>query len=150
MTDARMTNARVPDVPERVFVARVPLRWADIDSLGHVNNVIFLRLLEEARVQFMEGLRPTGEHGYGALAARHEIDYLRPLHYSTQPVEIRTWIERIGTASFTCAYVVVDPSGDVVCAAKSVIVAIEAASGRPAPLPGTMRARLREFSTDQA
>ena len=140
--------SRVPVVPDPVHVARVPLRWGDMDSLGHVNNVIFLRLLEEARVQFFAGLRPTGEHGYGVLAARHEIDYLRQLHYSSQPVEIPLWIERIGTASFTTAYVVRDPAGDVVCAAKTVIVSIDAATGAAVPIPDGMRARLLPYLAD--
>lgn len=138
-------SSRVPAVPERVFTVRVPLRWGDMDSLGHVNNVIFLRLLEEARVQFFIGLPQTWEHGFGVLAARHEIDYLRPLLYSAEPVEIRLWIERIGTSSFTVAYVVVDPAGEVVCAAKTVIVSIEAATGRAVPMPQPLRERAEAY-----
>jgi acyl-CoA thioester hydrolase len=136
---------RVPAVPERVFTARVPLRWGDMDSLGHVNNVIVLRLLEEARVQFFVGLPPTGEHGFGVLAARHEIDYLKPLHYSAEPVEIRLWVERVGTSSFTVSYVVVDPAGEVVCAAKTVIVSIESATGRAVSIPQQLRKRAEEY-----
>lgn len=30
-----------------------PLRWSDMDAFGHVNNVVFLRYLEEARIDFM-------------------------------------------------------------------------------------------------
>ncbi len=136
---------RAPSVPDRYFTAHVPLRWGDMDSLGHVNNVIFLRLLEEARVQFFAGMRPTAEHGYGVLAARHEIDYLRQLHYSTDPVEIRLWVERLGTSSCTVAYVVLDPAGTQVCGAKTVIVAIDAASGSPAPMPESFRSRLQPY-----
>jgi acyl-CoA thioester hydrolase len=138
--------SRVPVVPPRVFVARVPLRWGDLDSLGHVNNVIFLRLLEEARVQLFAELLPLPEHSVGVLAARHEIDYLRPLHYSAEPVEVRLWVERIGTSSATFAYVMTAPDGEAVCAAKTVIVSIEPASGRAVPVPETVRARLQQFA----
>lgn len=37
---------------------RCPLRWSDMDSFGHVNNVVFLRYLEEARIDFMFRLAP--------------------------------------------------------------------------------------------
>jgi acyl-CoA thioester hydrolase len=140
--------SRAPAVPDRVFTARVPLRWADMDALGHVNNVVFLRLLEEARVQFFAGLAPMAEHGYGVLAARHEIDYLQPLYYSTDPVEVRLWVERIGTASFTVAYVLVAGSAGpapVCAAAKTVAVAIDPASGATRAVPDGLRERLREY-----
>lgn len=140
-----MTAGRAPRVPERVHVARIPLRWGDMDSLGHVNNVLYLRLLEEARVQFLGDIAPLGEHGYGVLAARHEIDYLRPLHYSAEPVEIPLWVERIGRTSCTVAYVVVAPGGEVVAAARTVIVAIDPAAGEPRTLPQAMRDRLAEY-----
>lgn len=35
-----------------------PLRWSDMDAFGHVNNVVFLRYLEEARIDFMFRLAP--------------------------------------------------------------------------------------------
>jgi acyl-CoA thioester hydrolase len=138
-------TGRAPTVPPHVHTALVPLRWGDMDSLGHVNNVIHLRLLEEARVQFLADLAPLGEHGYGALAARHEIDYLRPLHYSARPVQIRLWVERIGGASFTVASVVLAPEGEAVAAAKTVIVAIDPETGTPRALPQPLRDRLGQY-----
>ena len=137
--------SRLPVVPQRAFTARVPLRWGDMDALGHVNNVVFLQLLEEARVQFFAGLQTGENHDYGVLAARHEIDYLKPLQYTVQPVEVRIWVERIGTASFTTAYVMTDPAGDAVCSAKTVIVSIHAASGAAVPMPQALREHLLPY-----
>lgn len=42
-------------------IFRCPLRWADMDAFGHVNNVAFLRYLEEARIDFMFRLAPGEE-----------------------------------------------------------------------------------------
>lgn len=39
-------------------IYRCPLRWSDMDAFGHVNNVVFLRYLEEARIDFMFRLAP--------------------------------------------------------------------------------------------
>ena len=137
--------SRVPALPEHTFTTAVGLRWGDLDALGHVNNAVFLRLLEEARVRFLLGLPPQGEHGFGILAARHEIDYLKPLGYSEDPVQVQMWVERVGTSSFTLGYLMADAGGDAVCAAKTVIVAIDAAAGTPVPLPGAIRARAAAF-----
>ncbi|MFE4477710.1 acyl-CoA thioesterase, partial [Kitasatospora sp. NPDC056789] len=44
-------------------IYRCPLRWADMDAYGHVNNVVFLRYLEEARIDFL--FRPDKEFKQG-------------------------------------------------------------------------------------
>ncbi len=54
-------------------IYRCPLRWADMDAYGHVNNVVFLRYLEEARIDFL--FRPDKDFQQGSVVARHEIDY---------------------------------------------------------------------------
>ena len=57
----------------------VPLRWSDMDAYGHVNNVQFVRLLEDARVAMLVDWFPEGleQLDRGIVVARHEIDYLR-------------------------------------------------------------------------
>jgi acyl-CoA thioester hydrolase len=138
-------SGRVPTVPAGAYRASIGLRWGDMDSLGHINNVIFLRLLEEARVHFFTEVRPRGSYSVGFLAARHEIDYLRPLHYSAQPIEVSMWVERIGRASFTLGNLMADPDGQSVAAARTVIVAVDPADGTSAPIPDAMRGRLERF-----
>lgn len=91
----------------------VPLRWSDMDAYGHVNNVQFVRLLEDARVGmlvqwFPDGLRRLDR---GIVVARHEIDYLAPLEYRPEPVAVDIWVSRIGGASYDLAYVIRDPEG---------------------------------------
>jgi acyl-CoA thioester hydrolase len=103
-----------------------------MDSYGHVNNVQFLRLLEEARVAmlFVEPKAADVMTLDGQLVVvRHEIDYTAPLLYRPEPIEIETWVTRIGGASFTVAYEVKD--GDQVYArARTVLAAIAKDTGR--------------------
>jgi len=128
-----------------------PLRWSDMDAYGHVNNVQFLRLLEDARVLAFHG-HDTDDGGdmleTGLLVARHEIDYVTPLHYRPQPVAIDLWISDISGASFEMGYEVVDDGTTdaattngrpvVYARAESTMVAYDLAVGRP-----------RRFSTDE-
>ena len=95
----------------RRHVYLCPLRWADMDSYGHVNNVEYLRYLEQARVDWMfETAREAGveQFSLGTVVARHEIDYKRPLVYRAAPVRVEIWVTKINAASFTCAYEVRD------------------------------------------
>ncbi|MGH8826576.1 MAG: acyl-CoA thioesterase, partial [Jiangellaceae bacterium] len=83
-------------------VSYVPLRWADMDAFGHVNNVVYLRYLQEARVDMLFVHAP--KHGAeqlasGVVVARHEIAYRAPLHFRAEPVRVDTWVTRVGNAS---------------------------------------------------
>ncbi len=95
------------------YAAHVSLRWSDMDAYAHINNVQFLRLLEDARViafrdWFGQDRSLVDE---GVLVSRHEIEYRKPLGFRHEPVEIRLWVSRIGGAGFDIAYIVTDPEG---------------------------------------
>ena len=124
-----------------MYVARIALRWSDMDALGHINNSEFLRYLEQARIEFLDEAAAAGvPREAGLLVARHEVDYKMPLAYRREPVEIPTWIDRIGTTSFTFGHEVV--ADEVVYArALSVIVCIDP-QGRPTEVPTAFREHL--------
>lgn len=92
-----------------------PLRWSDMDAYGHVNNVQFLRLLEDARVVALSA-RGTDEGGSlvgtGLLVARSEIEYLNPLVYRSEPVAIDLWVTAVSGVSFDMGYEVLDETAE--------------------------------------
>ncbi|MCD9154614.1 thioesterase family protein [Aeromicrobium duanguangcaii] len=63
----------------------IPMRWADLDSLNHVNNVVYLRYAENARAAMSEV--PPGPIG----AMR--IQFKRPLLLGSQPVVVTSRVE---------------------------------------------------------
>jgi acyl-CoA thioester hydrolase len=113
-----------------------PLRWSDMDAYGHVNNVQFLRLLEDARVMAFHG-HDSDDGGNvvetGVLVARHEIAYLRPLRWRPEPVSIDLWISSMSAASFDMQYEVLDEEPDrvVYARAESTLVLYDLNAGRP-------------------
>jgi acyl-CoA thioester hydrolase len=112
----------------------VPLRWADMDSYGHVNNTEFLRLLEQARVEGLPLVRDPGVTGF--LIVRHEIEYLRPLDYSSAGVVVRMWCTGVGGAGFDLGYEVESPATDgglhgPYARAASTLVAYDFPHARP-------------------
>ena len=134
-------------VTARRHIYLCPLRWADMDSFGHVNNVVFLRYLEQARVDWMfETAREAGVEKFslGTVVARHEIDYRRPLVYRADPVRVEIWVTKISVASFICAYEVRDD--DVVYAtAKTTLVPYDLAEQRPRRLAPEERFYLEQY-----
>lgn len=124
-----------------------PLRWSDMDAFGHVNNVVFLRYLEEARIDFMFRLAPgEGSTSFtgGSVVARHEIDYLRPLVHRHAPVTIESWVTKIGAASMTVAYEIKDEE-TVYVRASTVVVPYNFAEERPRRISAEERSVLETY-----
>lgn len=116
-----------------------------MDAYGHVNNVVFLRYLEEARVNFL--FRPDKNFKQGSVVARHEIDYKRQLVHRHTPVDIELWVTQIRAASFTLTYEVKD--GDqIYVRASTVIVPFDFEAGRPRRLTEEEREFLQEYLDD--
>ncbi len=86
---------------------RCPLRWADLDLLGHVNNVTYVDYLQEARVDMFRTHAPDSradDLAEGVVVVRHEVTYVSSLTFSFEPVAIECWVTEIRAASFTMAY----------------------------------------------
>jgi acyl-CoA thioester hydrolase len=127
-----------------------PLRWSDMDAYGHINNVQFLRLFEEARVVALADGLPAGGDlaSTGLIVARTEIEYLLPLLYRPAPIAIDLWVTRIGAADFDMAYEVLDRTeagggpGTIYARAESTLVAFDLQSQKPRRITGSEKERL--------
>jgi acyl-CoA thioester hydrolase len=127
------------------------MRWADLDLLGHVNNVVYVDYLQEARVDLLRagGHSFHGELTEGAVVVRHEVTYLAPLTFSFRPVRIECWVTDVRAASFTLAYEVFveDRTGGrrVCLRATTVLAPYVFASERPRRLTAEERAALEPY-----
>ncbi|MFB9376931.1 acyl-CoA thioesterase [Kineococcus gynurae] len=127
------------------------LRWGDMDAYQHVNNVQIMRLLEEARVRAFGLAAPDGSAAMlatGMVVAGHTVDYLAPLDYRIAPVAVDLWVERVGGASFTVGYEILEPDAEAVgelrtyVRASTTCVAYDFSAGRPRRLRDDERGRL--------
>jgi Thioesterase-like superfamily len=50
----------IPELKKLVYEMRIPMRWGDMDAMGHVNNTLYFRYLETVRIEWMRsiGCRP--------------------------------------------------------------------------------------------
>ena len=92
------------------------MRWADLDLLGHVNNVTYVDYLQEARVDLLRhhGPQATSEGRLveGVVVVRHEVSYAAPLLFGEETVSIEVWVTEIRAASFTLAYEIFHDTDD--------------------------------------
>lgn len=124
----------------------IRLRWSDFDAYAHVNNAEMFRLLEEARIQAFWIQDDGGSTGTAildarpgaseiSLIARQEIEYVLPIPYMRQPVDVELWIGRLGGASLEISYEVYSPPEVeprlLYTRASTTLVMVNVASGRP-------------------
>nr|WP_041658354.1 thioesterase family protein [Marinithermus hydrothermalis] len=121
-------------------VTPIQVRFRDLDSLGHVNNAVYLTYLELARIQYLDRLkldtlRPS------IVVARIEIDYLRPILLGEE-VAVGVRVTSIGNKSFRMEYGIA-AGQELAARATSVQVWLEA--GRPAPVPTAVREAIQRL-----
>jgi acyl-CoA thioester hydrolase len=123
-----------------------------MDSLGHVNNVVYVDYLQEARVDMLRVHAPVrgGEDlAEGVVVVRHEVEFVRPLVFRPEPVRVESWVSQIRVATFTMAYEVLDelPDGDrrVYLRASSVLTPYVFSQERPRRITAEEREVLGRF-----
>jgi len=127
-------------------VIQVPLRWVDLDAQGHVNNAVVADYLQEARVRFLLSGDNAALLGNGTLVVGHQVEYLAPVEFSNDPVEVRLWVGDVGASRFTIGYEVVQ-EGVVAARARTLLCIFDFAAGRPRRMTAAERGWFADRST---
>ena len=126
-----------------VFDIEVAKRFKDLDPYDHVSNATFLDYVMEARVRVYRALGMYARGVVGQVVVRQEINYLRPIRFSIEPLQTRTWFSHIGTSSFTMETQLID-GGQLAADAKSVMVCFDIDSSTSRPIPPEFRLLIEE------
>jgi acyl-CoA thioester hydrolase len=133
-----MTNRTYESFPARTFDK---LRYGDTDRQGHINNAVFATLFETGRVSvFHDPAQPLLAPGRSFVIARIIIDYKAELFWPGT-VEIGTAVKAVGNSSVTFSQALFQ-AGKCAATAESVVVQIDTATRRSAPLDDAAKIRL--------
>ena len=130
------------DPTPRKTLYRMPLqlRWSDLDAFNHVNNARYLTFLEEARIRWFDSIGEawvTDE--FAPVVVSAHLNYRQPIPYPAD-VEVELFVEHVGNSSVTIAHRIASVDETVLYTdGTEVAVWIDRASGRPRPLPGSIR-----------
>jgi acyl-CoA thioester hydrolase len=133
---------------------RFPIRieitvlWGDMDALGHVNNAIYARWLEQARIEYFRSLGAFGVDGSGPILARQAIDFKSPVTYPDR-ITIEIGVERIGTTSLVLRSRGTSEAqgGVLVFQGESIIVLFDYGAGHKVAIDDKMRERIEAFQS---
>ncbi len=100
---------------------------ADIDALGHVNNLRYLEWMQAAAIEHSEAVGwPWSRYealGVAWVVRSHAIEYLRPA-FAADEVVVRTWVSEMGKVSSRRKYTIARSDGAVLARAESLWVLI--------------------------
>ncbi len=127
-----------------VFEMDIPIRWADMDYQRHVNNVMYFRYMEQARISWIDamGVRQHDE-SVGPVVINAFCSFLRQLHY---PGTVRA---RLSVAQFGRSSVMTfvdmfraDEPGELYASGGAKLVWINYEQKKSTPLPDSVRKRM--------
>ena len=124
-----------------VYELAIAVEPADIDRLGHVNNVTYVRWVQEAAAAHWQAAAPAEERVRLLwIVVRHEIDYKHPAFPGDQ-VAARTWVGTATRATFERhTEILRKRDGKVLAKARTVWCPIDARTRRPAGVSPEVRA----------
>ncbi|MFB6093409.1 MAG: acyl-CoA thioesterase [Halanaeroarchaeum sp.] len=124
------------------FETTVPVRYADHDTLGRVNNAVFASYLEEARVAFLRDVLEDVVGDPSFVIANLEIDFLAPV--TSGSVDVGLGVAEVSERSFSLEYEVA-ADGDVVAVGSTVQVHVDPETREASALPEDWRDFLAEY-----
>lgn len=139
-------QALLSDYPS---IIQVPVFWGDMDSMQHVNNVVYFRWFEEARIRLLESLdelRSLKDSGVGLILAHVECDFRRQSFFPDS-MHIGSRVESVGRSSLHIGHSIVsEAQRAVVAEGKATNVLFDYRAGKPAPIGAPLRGALEALS----
>jgi acyl-CoA thioester hydrolase len=123
----------------------LPVQWGEMDAFGHVNNAVYLRWFETARIAYFERVsvpRTLADAGPRPILGRATVDFRSPVTFP-DTVTVEANVTRLGTTSFTMGYRASSAKqGRVVAEGEAVVVMIDPSTGLKTPLSPELRAAI--------
>jgi len=139
-------RGNLPSAPAKVYETDIPLRFSDIDSMGHVNNAVTVTLFETGRVKFLAdvlGAQKIVDLPF--ILAEANVRYRIPILLQ-DPVRLRMYITDVSRSSFRFRCELFDPrDGRVFTEAETVQVMYDYATGRSRPVDAPFLEKVREY-----
>jgi acyl-CoA thioester hydrolase len=132
------------EIRRLAHIERIPIRWGDMDAMGHVNNTVSFRFMEQARISWFDRLVPEPDawRATGIVIANAACNYRRAMTYPGT-VEVKLFVGAPGGASVPTTYELrVDADPAPYADGAATVVFIDMKSQKSKRIPPEIRARL--------
>lgn len=129
------------------YKTNIPIRFADIDAFGHVNNAIYLTYFEVARSAYWNEIIEWDWSNIGIILRNSHVEYLKPIMLNDEVYAyVRT--SRIGGSSFDLEYIlikVINGEEQICTTGSTLCVAYDYNAGKPVPIPEYQRKKMENL-----
>ena len=125
-----------------VHIELIPIRWGDMDAMGHVNNTLYFRYMEQARIEWLEsfGFGTAITETQGPVIVNASCTFLIPITYPGT-VDCRMFCGHPGRSSVPTWYELrVAGEERIYAEGAAKLVWINPSTGKSIPLPDALRA----------
>ena len=135
----------IPEHKKLVYEMTVPIRWGDMDAMGHVNNGSYFRYLETIRIDWMRSVGAIPDpKGEGMVIVNAFCNFYRQLEYPGD-VLMKMYVSDPARTTFETWATMerADQPGTVYAAGGATTIWVDFPAQKAAPLPGWMLALIR-------
>jgi len=138
-----MAQKNLMHVGKLMHVERIAIRWGDMDAMGHVNNTVYFRYMEQARIGWFDTLVPRGEawKATGIVIANASCNFKRPINYPGT-VEVKLLVGPPGGSSVPTFYELL-VGNDLYADGAATVVFIDMQKHKPIRIPQNIREALQ-------
>lgn len=129
---------------KEIYTSTIPLRWGDMDQIGHVNNTVYFRFFEQARVEWIDLFPAHLDNNPAYVVIVHtECSFLKELK-APGSVEIKVFAGEMGRSSLVQQYEMrrTDAPEVLVATGSAKMVWVDPATGRSTPIPDRFKSAL--------
>jgi acyl-CoA thioester hydrolase len=130
------------------MVIRLLVQWGDMDAYQHVNNVVYFRWFESARIAYLDQIDLKSQYhtaGIGPILAAIGCNFRRQLTYP-DTVAVGARISRIGRTSFAMDHALFSIAQQAIVAdGTSTIVTFDYRQQKPIPVPAELRKKIEQI-----
>ena len=130
-----------------VHTMRMPIRWGDMDAMGHVNNTNYFRYIESARIAWLEQVGGLPDaRGEGPVIVNASMSFIKQLTYPGE-IEVTTFVSPPGRSSVEVSHQIRlvnghGEAGELHAEGMVKVVWVDFKLGKSAPLPEVLREQL--------
>ncbi len=126
----------------------IQLHWGEMDAMGHINNAVYFKYFETARIEYFILLGQDNIHadmGEGPILANISCQYIRPITYPDK-LMVSCWIERIGNTSLQMKYEIFSQTQQQkVSTGDSIVVMIDYRTGNKILVSDELKEKIYEL-----
>ena len=134
----------LPEAKKLTFEMVIPIRWGDMDAMGHVNNTLYFRYLETLRIDWFRSLDCVPDpQGTGPLIVNAFCNFHKQLEFPGD-IQLKMYVSQPGRSSFE-SWATIERSDDpgvVYASGGATTVWVDFPAQKSAPMPDWFRKHL--------